>query len=321
MATSMDPLRLLQTTLTSGASIDLLPSDDPSSTPVTSLSESSYLSFPDPSDASKRIILPKTTPTRFKRTPQSTPSETWDLQALLLAFLRKDVSIAEYAQEAVQQSVELVGVMQRKIVADFLEGKDTNGQQSAPYLVPEGEPTSIDTSVEASLSSTQVSTAAGQAAATAALDGSQTMTADGRPAKKAKYAVNKEDLEAYKKIVSFWEPKQIADRNTVLRGSHKINNFGNVRDLIQDRLKTGKEELRRMQSARQPAAPVQAQAPSQQRRRREFPACLPDLVQYAAKLTSYYHCRPSKPYHSHFTILFSSHHNVQCQAFPRRSSL
>lgn len=271
MTTTMDPLRLLQTTLSSGGTIDLLSSDDPTSTPVTSLSESSYLSFPDPSDpSSKRIILPKTTPTRFKRTPQSTPSETWDLQALLLAFLRKDVSIAEYAQEAVQQSVELVGVMQRKIVADYLEGKDTSGQQSAPYLVPEGEPTNIDTSVEASISSTQVSTAAGQAAATAALDGSQTATtADGRPAKKAKYVVNKEDLEAYKKIVSFWEPKQIADRNTVLRGSHKINNFGNVRDLIQDRLKSGKEELRRMQSARQPAAPVQAQAPSQ-RRRREY---------------------------------------------------
>jgi parafibromin len=86
--------------------------------------------------------------------------------------------------------------------------------------------------VEASLSSEQVSTTAGQAAAAAAaVDGAQ-MTADGRHAKKARYVVNKEDLDAYKKIVSFWQPKQIADRNTVLRGSHKVNNFGNVRDLI-----------------------------------------------------------------------------------------
>lgn len=267
-STTRDPLRLLQATLSSKGTIDLLPSDDPSSTPVYQLSECTHLSFPDPSDPSKRIILPKTTPTRFKRTPQSTASETWDLQALLLAFLRKDNSIAEYAQEAVQQSVELVGVMQRKVVADFLEGKDTTGQQSAPYLVPEGELTNIDTSVEASLSSDQVSTAAGQAATAAAVDGAQT-TADGRPAKRAKYVVNKEDLEAYKKIVSYWEPKQIADRNTVLRGTYKVNNFGNVRDLIQDRLKTGKEELRRSVSARQPVAPVQAPA---QRRRRE---CIP----------------------------------------------
>lgn len=262
----MDPLRLLQATLSSGKSVELLSSDDPASTPVSSLSESSYLSFPDPSDASKRIILPKTTPTRFKRTPQSTASETWDLQALYLAFLRKDNSIAEYAQEAVLQGVELVGVMQRKVVADYLEGKDTTGQQSQPYLVPEGEPVNVDTSVEASLTSNQVSTAAGQAATAAAVDGAQT-TADGRPAKKARYIVNKEDLEAYKKIVSYWEPKQIADRNTVLRGNYKINNFGNVRDLIQDRLKTGKEELRRVSSSRQPAAPSQPTAPSQRRRR------------------------------------------------------
>lgn len=266
MAASRDPLRLLQATLSSGGTVDLLPSDDPASTPVQQLSECSYLSFPDPSDSSKRIILPKTTPTRFKRTPQSTASETWDLQALLLAFLRRDNSIAEYAQEAVQQSAELVGVMQRKVVADYLEGKDTSGQQSAPYLVPEGEPVNIDTSVEASLSSEQVSTTAGQAATAAAVDGAQT-TADGRPAKKARYVVNKEDLETYKKIVSFWEPKQIADRNTVLRGSHKVNNFGNVRDLIQDRLKSGKEELRRSVASKQPTVPAAAPA---QRRRREF---------------------------------------------------
>lgn len=290
---AMDPLRLLKATLSAKGTIDLLASDDPTSTPVSQLNEATHLSFPDPKDpslsSSKRIVLPKTTPTRFKRTPQSTASETWDLQALLLAFLRRENSIAEYAQEAVQQSVELVGVMQRKIVADYLEGKDTTGQQSLPYLVPEGEPINVDTSVESSISTGQVSSAEGLAAAanlttgtdtsdgagigvssSSAVDASQSTTVDGRPAKKAKYVVNKEDLEAYKKIVSYWETRQISDRNTVLRGSHKVNNFGNIRDMIQERLKSGKEELRRSTSGRHGALPVQ-QAPSQtQRRRREY---------------------------------------------------
>lgn len=241
-----DPLRILRNTLANKQTIHLLPSSSPSSVRVYTLSECSHLSLPPPSASSSsaaatsndRVILPKTTSTRFKRTPQSDADQTWDIQSLLLCYLRRDASIAEYAQEAVKEGCELVGIMQRKLVADYLEGKDTTGL-AAPYIVPE-----LDPSVPSANNGSAAQDASNAGNGTLQ-DENFSSTNESRPAKKTRYIVNKEDLEAYKRITGYWESKQISDRTTVLRGTIKKGNFANVRDIVQDRLKAGKEDMRK----------------------------------------------------------------------------
>ena len=339
----MDPLRLLRSTLAAkGEEIHLVTSEsadsnDPANR-VETLGAASYLSFPTPSSAASssssssanaRTVLPKTTPTRFKRTPQSAPSEVWDLAALLLCYQRRGASLAEYAQEAVREGVELVGIMQRRIVNEYLEGSLSGRDPTVvQYLVPEQEgvdPQGLThTSVESTLANARpgdlaaaapgpagaqpaegpAQTAAAAAAAAAATaeatagasdTGANTATDTTQappPAKKIRYVTNKEDLEAYKRIVSYFEPRQISDRTTVLRGASsaaahaanghaatsgsagsKLGNFSNVRDLIAERLKQGKEELRK--GAGGGSGGTQQQAVSQnpqQKRRRECAA-------------------------------------------------
>lgn len=284
-STSMDPLRILRNTLASKGSIHLLASEDPSSSPVYTLHEATHLSFPaSTSDNNNttndaRIVLHKATPTRFKRTVQSTAEETWDLQSLLLCYLKKDANIAEYAQEAVKEGCELVGIMQRRIVADYLEGKDATNQ-AGPYLVSDPSAAAAlaharaaqaipaerndaadrvidDTAAEVGITTTNGEALPQPASLAAAAPTTTTRPADtsaipaavapesGRPAKKTRYVVNKEDLEVCKKIASYWEPIQISDRTTVLRGTVKKANFANVREMIADRLKSSKEQTRK----------------------------------------------------------------------------
>ena len=246
MSGPSDPLRVLRSTLASKQTIHLLPSSSPTSVPVYALSECTHISFPPAASTSTdRIVLPKTTRTRFKRSPQSTNDQTWDVQSLLLCYLRRDASIAEYAQEAVKESCELVGIMQRRIVADYLEGKDTTGQ-AAPYIIPEAEFGSASTvKLEAGDRQTTQDASVADTSLSAVRDENLSSAADTRAAKKTRYIVNKDDLEAYKRIVGYWEPKQISDRTTVLRGSVKKGNFASVRDIVQERLKSGKEEMRK----------------------------------------------------------------------------
>merc|ERR1712093_462838 len=280
-AAAVDPLGLLRATLASGKEIRRLPSDSPDAKLVYTFQECTHIAFPSPSSstepAAKPIILAKTTPTRFKRTPQSTNDQVYDLQSLLLCYVRRHASIAEYAADAVKEGCELVGIMQRKLVSDYLEGKDL-GAAVEGYLVPEetvtdetDEPSAagaiVDTSVEGSISTSKPS-----GAVTTRSAGDTSTTSGQPPAKKTKYIVNKEDLEAYKKIVSRFEARQISDRNSVLRNpavlGKKSVNFASVRDMIADRLKAGKEELRRG-PGNQPSSQVQqASAPSQQQKRR-----------------------------------------------------
>lgn len=278
---AVDPLNLLRRTLASRLEIRRLTSDSADASQVTTFQECTHLSFPSRSStdagSSSPIILSKTTPTRFKRTPQSSDDQVYDLQSLLLCYLRRDASIAEYAADAVKEGCDLVGVMQRKLVSDYLDGKEL-GSAVQGYLVPELtvsdgslRPTAagdvVDTSVEGTLSAAQPSGSILPDSAGLADGG----VAGERPAKKVKYVVNKEDLEAYKKIVSHFEVKQIADRNTVLRNptlTGKKGDFGSIREMIADRLKASKEELRRG-LGNQPSSQVQhAAAPAQQQKRR-----------------------------------------------------
>ena len=244
-----DPLRLLRNTLANRQTIHLLPSSSPTSVPVYTLSECTHLSFPSPNSSNpsnERIVLAKSTPTRFKRTTQATSEQTWDIQSLLLCYLRRDASIAEYAQEAVKEGCELVGIMQRRIVADYLEGKDTSGQ-AVPYILTEAD-IAIKTSGTDQEDGNQAAQSGlvGDHSLSSTRDDSLSTSIDAnRPAKKTRYIVNKEDLEAYKRIIAYWEPKQISDRTTVLRGSVKKGNFASVRDMVQERLKAGKEDMKK----------------------------------------------------------------------------
>ena len=189
-----DPLQLLRTTIqTKDAEIQMLNGAEASSPRVYTFHECSHLSFPSSSSSnSSRIILPKTTTTRFKRLPTSSATETWELQALLLCYLRKDATVGEYAPEAVREGVPLVGVMERRIVNDYLEGKDDGTGAAAAYLVSEtiAPRPGVDVSVEGTLAQTDVSKS-GEDGALPASQGATALVDGNRPAKRARYVVNK----------------------------------------------------------------------------------------------------------------------------------
>lgn len=258
-----------------------------SSPRVYTLQECSHFSFPPPtgSESKGRLILPKTTSTRFKRLPTSSNDDTWDLQALLLCYLRKDKGVGEYAPEAIREGVALVGVMERRIVNDYLDGREGASTAAAAYIIPEASALrpGTDVSVEATLAETQSGAAAGVGAVAAT-----NLAADGaRPAKKARYVVNKEDLEAYKRIVSLYEVRQLSDRTTVLRGNGtKTGNFASVRELVAEGLKQGRDELRSAPTGGSAAAAVQPLA-AQQRKRKQITPIIVISPSSSALITMY----------------------------------
>lgn len=129
MATQ-DPLLLLRSCLSTGSTITLLtttPSDPPSSTPteeVYSIPLSTHIAFPTSSSSSlPPPIFPKSIPTRYLATTDPTSTETFDLQTLLLVFLQRDASTAEYMKIVREGNLGFVSAIDRKVVVDWLSGK------------------------------------------------------------------------------------------------------------------------------------------------------------------------------------------------------
>jgi hypothetical protein len=124
-----DPLTLLVDSLSDPSNeIRLLSASEET---VFELSQAVSISFPSPSG---RTSIPKTAPTRLHngpidlsnppKPPEESPSEYYDVGALLIAFLNKDKPVGDYIREASKQGVTLVGTVERRSVVEYLAGKN-----------------------------------------------------------------------------------------------------------------------------------------------------------------------------------------------------
>ena len=196
-STSADPLRLLIKALAGGKEIILLAADQ--TTQAFSLPDSEYIALPtgvkDASTGSSRVVLPKNTSTRYK-----TGAGFYDLQCLLNAFLQKDKEFGDYFREAAGSGIGYVSALERKSALELLSGKRPEGDEVVPLETPvEAQPAQDGPATSTTPSANQENAP--------------------RPTKRAKYQVNKEDQEAVKKLMQAQEPKQITDRESVLRGA------------------------------------------------------------------------------------------------------
>lgn len=81
------------------------------------------------------------------------------------------------------------------------------------------------------------------------------LTTSERPAKKAKYTPVKEDQELVRRLLSYYESKQLADRETVLRGSKPVS-FDHLKSVIGDRLNSARLEFQKGGAPDRAAAPA-----------------------------------------------------------------
>lgn len=134
MTSQVDPLLLLQHTLSSRQTITLL---DPSGNEVYDLGDASTLSLPsnNPSDPESRINLLKTSPTRWRKpgvssesdSPDTNPQDFFDVATLLFCFLSKDKGPGEYVAESQKLGLGFVSTIERKKVEEYLAGRGDGG--------------------------------------------------------------------------------------------------------------------------------------------------------------------------------------------------
>lgn len=284
----MDPLLLLRASLSRGATITLLaapPSASPSSTPteeVYALPLATHIAFPSTSTTSPRPIFPKTTPTRYLTNASST--ETYDLQTLLLVFLHRDASTANYMKIVREGNFGFVSAIDRKMVVDWLSGKSPLEGPPGRILPLEG--------------------AGKRAADVVLLEGSADKVGGvgASPMKKQRYLPDAVDQAKVKRLMAVIQGPQygymvegkvdkaerkggvIKDRQTVLKGERVnvsrarrvrsatgadlhvvVQNFDSARALVQSRLKIQRDEQHRSTSgavlAPTSSAPVPAGKP------------------------------------------------------------
>ena len=83
------------------------------------------------------VVLPKSTPTRWRKpgvTAASEPSDFFSLEAIYLAWLLRDAPGADYLKQARENglTVGFVSVTERKSVVDWLEGRTTDHERIVP---------------------------------------------------------------------------------------------------------------------------------------------------------------------------------------------
>ena len=195
---SHDPLNALVSCLADKQEIRLLDADKNA---AETLKDATTISFPAPGSSNERIELPRATVTRYRRpgvaadaAKADDPTHFFDLQSLLLLYLYKDRPVGEYIQEVTKTPGAVnISVLQRRDVLSYLLRERSAGDE----IVPE------------------VGAAAAGPSTTASGDASES-----RPSKKARYTVDRNDLEQVKRFMLLHDPKQLTDRERVLRG-HK----------------------------------------------------------------------------------------------------
>ena len=239
MSAPSDPLKLLIKALSTSSHVKLYSA---AGNEVFNLPECETLGFP----AQGNVKLPKTTLTRYRRsaavggttaTASALDATTYyDLQSLLFAFMRADAAGGEYVKEAYEAGISFVPLVERRLVVDLLKGTRPEG--------PEVDPVAGS------------STAAANSADPSAPQSTSDAPIDTRPAKKARYVVNKDDQRVVADLLAKQEKNQLIDSATVLRGA-KPTDFTSVLKLVEDRVKAAREDLKKFEkggSGAQPSA-------------------------------------------------------------------
>lgn len=121
-----DPLHTLRSAIASHAPITYVSSTDAT---VSSLHDAVGIRL------TPTLVLPKTTPTRFRK-PAATgadPSDFVNLEALLVAWLARDASVADYMRQVREAGIAaFVSITERKGVVEWLEGKVADHERIAP---------------------------------------------------------------------------------------------------------------------------------------------------------------------------------------------
>ncbi|KAI5118417.1 hypothetical protein M0805_005501 [Coniferiporia weirii] len=175
------------------------------------------------------LTLPKDTPTRLRKpdatgaSPLVAPADFFRIDAVLLAWLLRDASAAEYMKHARENGLlgAFVSNTERKGVAEWLDGRTSHYkgivQLESDSTTPPGSPPPKGAALPA---------ATGQ-------PGVPSTT----PAKR-RHVVDAADAEIVKKIKA--NEVELSDRTSILRGK-KPNNFTNVRAMYAEKLKKLKE--------------------------------------------------------------------------------
>lgn len=238
-----DPLILLRRAISGRTDIHLLCKDG---TKVYSLSDATTLALPT---SSGRVSLPKTLTTRYRKpdtpsdaSPVTSPEHFYDSQSILCCYLNREKGFAAYIQEANQQGCAFVSATERKLITDYLEGKNAN-EPSSVVAFDLGQPLYQDFGTADGGTKAPVSGLPGDPNSdrpTGELDGAS-------PAKRVRYAVDKTDQDLVKRIMQLHEARQVADRRTVLRGAKAVN-FESARMLVLDRIKASKDDMKTRQN-------------------------------------------------------------------------
>ncbi|KAG8746165.1 accessory factor associated with RNA polymerase II [Ceratobasidium sp. 414] len=225
-----DVLNALRDATTSGRPITFLEDNAPS----TSLTPATTHIVLSPT-----VTVPRSKPTRFRRSASSTatdpdanPGEFVSVEAMLLVWILRSASAGDYMRQARSVPGGYVAVTERRGIVEWLEGKRTEHGNILP----------IDGASDTPPGSPQRQSPSKPAAAS--------FSASAPRKEKRDHPFNQADFEVCKRIKL--QEIELQDRNSVLRGI-KINNFSNVKGLIQVRQKA-KEPVKGAPAARPVAA-------------------------------------------------------------------
>ncbi|KAL1758469.1 RNA polymerase II-associated protein [Schizophyllum commune] len=195
MADASDPLLALREAIKSKSPITF--SKD--GAPVPSLASATHIHL------SPSLTLPRSTPTRWKKTG----NETYTLDALYLVHQLQGASGGEYMKQARENgmTVGMVSITERKAVLDYLEGRIEDHPSIIHKDAGNGE-------------------------------GSATAGATTSPQKRRHYVPDAKDVQIVKRMRQ--NEVELEDRSTVLRGQ-KLNDFTNLRNVYAEKLKKLKD--------------------------------------------------------------------------------
>jgi parafibromin len=108
-----DPLSLLREFTISKKPITLVAANG---TLVTELTEATDVVFADDKQTFK---FPRNTPTNYRR---GASDETYTLETLLFLLQRAHLSVAEYSLEGAQKGIQIVSILDKRLVLDYLTG-------------------------------------------------------------------------------------------------------------------------------------------------------------------------------------------------------